>query len=67
MAIAEHYKTIILRNVPQLSMDRRDLLRRFISLIDSLYYNHRNVIIESAVSLDELFDIPENSEDADIF
>jgi len=38
-------------------MARRDYLRRFISLIDSLYYNHRNVIIEAAVELDQLFDV----------
>ena len=67
MAIAENYQTIILRRVPQLSMERRDLLRRFISLIDSLYYNHRNVIIEAAVSLDDLFNIPPNEEDDEIF
>jgi len=63
MAVAQNFQTIILRNVPQLSMDRRDFLRRFIGLIDSLYYNHRNVIIEAAVSLDDLFNIPENEEE----
>ena len=39
-------------------MERRDFLRRFISLIDSLYYNHRNVIIEAEVSIEDLFNIP---------
>ena len=38
-------------------MARRDYLRRFISLIDSLYYNHLNVIIEAEVELDKLFNI----------
>jgi predicted ATPase len=38
-------------------MSRRDYLRRFISLIDALYYNHLNVIIEAEVELDELFNI----------
>lgn len=57
MAIAENFQTIIIRNVPVLSMERRDLLRRFILLIDSIYYQHRNVIIEAAVSIDDLFDI----------
>ena len=42
-------------------MDRRDFLRRFISLIDSLYYQHRNVIIEAAVDLEHLFDIEESA------
>jgi predicted ATPase len=57
-AIARQFNSIILRGVPQLTMTRRDLMRRFILLIDALYYQHRNVIIESAVSLDELFDVP---------
>lgn len=41
-------------------MQRRDLLRRFILLIDALYYLHKNVVIESHVSLDDLFLIDEN-------
>jgi predicted ATPase len=57
MAIASHFQTLIIRGVPQLSMSRRDYLRRFISLIDSLDYNHRNVIIEADVALEQLFDI----------
>jgi predicted ATPase len=36
-------------------MERRDLLRRFILLIDTLYFTHRNVVIEAAVDLDNLF------------
>ena len=57
MAIAGKLQTIIIRGVPQLSMDRRDYLRRFISLVDALYYQHRNVVIEADVPLDQLFNI----------
>jgi peroxisome-assembly ATPase len=49
--------------VPQLSMERRDILRRFISLIDSVYYNHRNLIIESDVPIESLFNIKEAGHD----
>lgn len=42
-----------------MNMSRRDLLRRFILLIDALYYQHKNVIIEADASLDNLFDIEE--------
>lgn len=34
MALAQNYSTIIIRKVPGLSMERRDILRRFILLID---------------------------------
>ena len=40
-----------------LSSERRDWLRRFILLIDALYYNHRNVVIEAEVEIDDLFRI----------
>jgi len=36
-------------------MERRDILRRFILLIDQLYYHQRKVIIEAASDLDSLF------------
>ena len=39
-------------------MERRDLLRRFILLIDELYYSKRKVVIEAETCLDELFEKP---------
>ena len=57
MAIGKNFNTLILRGTPQLSMSRRDTLRRFILLIDTLYFQHINLVIESEVSLDDLFDM----------
>lgn len=37
-AIAKNFNSIILRGVPRQTMTRRDLMRRFILLIDALYY-----------------------------
>ena len=37
-------------------------MRRFILLIDTLYYNHRNVIIESEVGLEDLFKVDKGLE-----
>lgn len=45
-----------------MSMKRRDWLRRFILLIDTLYYMHINVVIEAEVPLDQLFDMEEESD-----
>ena len=61
MALADNFKTIVLRNVPQITIERRDLMRRFILLIDVLYYRERHVVIEAAVSLDELFNVPKKA------
>lgn len=60
-ALGKNFSTVILRGVPQLSMTRRDLMRRFILLIDTLYYQHRNVVIEAVEDLDNLFDIDKNA------
>ena len=61
-ALAKSFNTVILRGVPQLHLGRRDLMRRFILLIDTLYYNHRNVIIESEVGLEDLFKVDKGLE-----
>ena len=61
-ALGKHFSTIILRGVPQLHLSRRDLMRRFILLIDTLYYQHRNVIIEAEVDLDNLFKVDSSME-----
>ena len=63
MAVAKNFKTIFLRGVPVLSSERRDFLRRFILLIDALYYNHRNVIIEAEVEIDQIFKFESGSHD----
>ena len=55
MALAKSFNTVIIRNVPQLSMERRDILRRFILLIDQLYYHQVNVILEAGTNLEALF------------
>ena len=61
MALAQNFHTVIIRGMPKLSMERRDILRRFILLVDQLYYFHRKVIIEAEVSLDEIFERPKTS------
>ena len=58
MALAQQCNTVFIRKVPQLSMERRDILRRFILLIDQLYYFQRKVIIEAEMPLEEIFEKP---------
>lgn len=66
-ALGRNFTTLILRGVPQLNMGRRDTLRRFILLIDTIYFQHRNVVIEAEVDLDHLFDMGQSfEEDVDV-
>ncbi|CDW84177.1 lactation elevated protein 1 [Stylonychia lemnae] len=58
MALAQAFNTIIIRNVPQLSLERRDILRRFILLIDQLYFYQRKVIIEAEQPIENMFEKP---------
>ena len=46
-------------------MERRDILRRFISLIDQLYFHHTKVVIEAATDLDNLFVKPKEKSNLD--
>mmetsp|Transcript_33033 Transcript_33033/g.32170 ORF Transcript_33033/g.32170 Transcript_33033/m.32170 type:complete len:94 (+) Transcript_33033:38-319(+) len=65
MAITAHYNSIIIRGVPRFSLERRDLLRRFILLIDEFYYQQKQVIIEAETSLEDLFEEPETKSQFD--
>ena len=65
MALSKHFSTIIVRNVPKLSMERRDVLRRFILMIDEFYYQSRKVVIEAETKLEELFERSKNKSNLD--
>ena len=43
-------------------MERRDLMRRFILLIDTLYFTHRNVVLEADHDIEHLFKVKEASD-----
>ena len=55
LAIATHYKTVLIDGVPRLSPDNFDEARRFVTLVDALY-EHRVKLYASAAALpDELY------------
>ncbi len=61
LALATHYHTLILDDVPRLSPDNFDEARRFITLIDTLY-DHRVKLLASADALpDQLYARGENA------
>ncbi|CAF0981420.1 unnamed protein product [Adineta ricciae] len=55
IAIASTYHTLILTDIPKLSLEQRDRIRRFIILVDELYNNHTKLIL--SMSVDTVKDI----------
>lgn len=45
LAIAEHFHTVFLEDVPKLTPNRREEARRFVILIDALYEAHTRLIV----------------------
>ena len=49
------YRTIILTNVPQMNVQKNDMARRFIAMIDEFYNHHVVVIISAEVDVYSLY------------
>jgi cell division protein ZapE len=49
------YRTIILANVPQMNVQKNDMARRFIAMIDEFYNHHVVVIISADVDVYSLY------------
>jgi len=57
IAICRNFHTLILKNVPQISLNNKNLARRFILLVDELYNHKVKLYISATESLNELFKI----------
>jgi len=55
LAIAENFHTVIVDAIPVIRDDERDIAKRFILLIDSLYDQHVKLIASAAAEPDALF------------
>ena len=54
VALASHFHTLVVDGIPQLHPERRDVTRRFVTLIDELYEHRVNLICAAAAPPDEL-------------
>lgn len=54
-ALANAVDVLFLRNIPVMSVKRRDLARRFISLVDEIYENKCRLVCIAEAPIDELF------------
>ena len=55
LAIAEHFETVVIANVPQLGPENRDQAKRFNTLVDALYEAKVHVVISAAAPPGELY------------
>ncbi|CAL1375073.1 unnamed protein product [Linum trigynum] len=55
IAVAKHYHTVFISDIPVMSMRIRDKARRFITLVDELYNHHCCMVCHAASAIDDLF------------
>jgi len=59
LAIASAFHTVFISDIPQLSMQERDQVRRFITMIDNFYERHTKLVCTAANDPYELFHVTE--------
>ena len=55
LAIAAQFSTVILKDIPQMTEERKDSARRFVTLIDALYDYRTALVCSAAVPPTELY------------
>ena len=55
LTIAREFDIIFINNIPKISSDKRNEVKRFISLIDALYDNHKMTIISADGEPEDLY------------
>ncbi len=55
LAIAEKFHTLIVADIPQMSVDNRNEAKRLVTLIDALYENRRRLIASAEVAPEDLY------------
>lgn len=55
LAIAAQFSTVILRDIPQMTEEKKDAARRFVTLIDSLYEHRTALVCSAAVPPEQLY------------
>lgn len=62
--IGKMFHTVMIRDIPQLTLKMKSEMRRFITLIDMMYDNRVRVIFSARVPIERLFKVDENTEEA---
>ena len=53
--ISKEYHTVIIENIPELTEDRENMTRRFISLVDEFYDRNVKLIVSAEKPIHELY------------
>lgn len=67
LRLAQAYTSFVITDIPQLTMNEKDMARRLITLIDSLYESGTTLVCTSAVPMREVFsaEAPKHVDDLD--
>lgn len=60
LALATDFESMIVTDIPYLSIDSRDEVRRFITLLDAVYDNHSRMVVTAAAPFEDIFVEPED-------
>lgn len=55
LEICRNFPTAIITDIPSISMDQRDLIRRFITFLDAAYDSHCKLVVTAEKPFDQLF------------
>ncbi|SPP74209.1 putative ATPase N2B isoform X1 [Drosophila guanche] len=65
LQISQFFHTVLIRDVPSLNLNIKSPMRRFITLIDTLYDNRVRVVISADYPLDKLFQVTDPADISD--
>lgn len=60
LTLATSFESIIITDIPYLTVDQRDEVRRFITFLDAVYDNHTRIAVTAAAPFQDIFVEPEN-------
>lgn len=60
LTLATSFESIIVTDIPYLTIDQRDEVRRFITFLDAVYDNHTRIAVTAAAPFQDIFVEPEN-------
>lgn len=60
LTLATSFESIIVTDIPYLTVDQRDQVRRFITFLDAVYDNHTRIAVTAAAPFQDIFVEPEN-------